>query len=134
MPAPHPEPWRLSAHAMLSAFREGRLSPRAAVDACLARTDAVQPQLNALVARRDDAARSEADASAARWRNGTPRTWSATHASRSGCNPCCRKICRSTTASPCPANACRAATCTFFCRAITTIGCGRDAIRISGAS
>jgi len=68
----HPEPWRLSAHAMLSAFREGRLSPRGAVDACLARTDAVQPQLNALVARRDDAARAEADASAARWRNGTP--------------------------------------------------------------
>lgn len=33
----------------------------------------------------------------------------ATHASRSGCNPCCRKTCRSTTASPCPANACRAA-------------------------
>ena len=72
MPAPHPEPWRLSATAMLAAYRSGQLTPRAVVDACLARRDAVQPLLNAFVAQRDEAARADADASTARWHSGSP--------------------------------------------------------------
>ena len=72
MPAPHPEPWRLSATEMLAAYRSGQLTPRAVVDACLARRDAVQPLLNAFVAQRDEAARADADASTARWHSGSP--------------------------------------------------------------
>ena len=72
MPAPHPEPWRLSATEMLAAYRSGQLTPRAVVDACLARRDAVQPLINAFVAQRDEAARADADASTARWNKGAP--------------------------------------------------------------
>jgi aspartyl-tRNA(Asn)/glutamyl-tRNA(Gln) amidotransferase subunit A len=64
--------WRLSATEMLARFRAGTLTPRAALEACLARLAQVQPVLNAFVAERHDAARAEAEASGERWRAGRP--------------------------------------------------------------
>ena len=63
-------PWRLGASELLAHYRAGTLTPRAALDSCLARLAQVQPSLNAFVALREDAARAEADASGARWRAG----------------------------------------------------------------
>jgi len=66
------EAWRLDVGGLLAGFRAGRLTPSAVLESCLGRIEQVQPRLNAFVARRDDAARAEADASGARWRAGAP--------------------------------------------------------------
>ena len=63
-------PWRLSAAKLLARYRAGRLTPRSALESCLARLKQVQPALNAFVALREEAARAEADASGERWRAG----------------------------------------------------------------
>ena len=64
--------WRLGAAQMLAGYRAGTLDPRVVVSACLARIDDTHPALNAFVALRGDAALADAEASAARWRAGTP--------------------------------------------------------------
>jgi amidase len=51
----------LDATAQAALVREGAASPRELVDAALARIDAVNPQLNAVIHRRDERARAEAD-------------------------------------------------------------------------
>jgi aspartyl-tRNA(Asn)/glutamyl-tRNA(Gln) amidotransferase subunit A len=66
------ELWRLPALELARRYRERGLSPVAVVDAMLARIDAVNPRLNAVIARRDDAVRAEAAASAARHARGQP--------------------------------------------------------------
>lgn len=68
------EPWRLSAADLSAAFAAGRLDPRAALEAVLARAEAVNPALNALVLVDAAGARAAAEASAARWREGRPRS------------------------------------------------------------
>jgi amidase len=50
----------LDATAQAALVREGAASPRELVDAALARIDAVNPELNAVIHRRDDRARAEA--------------------------------------------------------------------------
>ena len=55
------DPTALSAVELAEAIRHRRLSSREIVDAHLARIDAVNPALNAVVHRRDAAARAEAD-------------------------------------------------------------------------
>jgi len=51
----------LDATAQAALVRDGVLSPRELVDAALARIDAVNPQLNAVIHRRDERARAETD-------------------------------------------------------------------------
>jgi aspartyl-tRNA(Asn)/glutamyl-tRNA(Gln) amidotransferase subunit A len=64
--------WRLGASELLAHYRAGTLTPRQALEASLQRIAATQPVLNAFVALRADAARTEADASTQRWRAGAP--------------------------------------------------------------
>jgi amidase len=52
----------LDATAQAALVRDGAATPRELVDAALARIDAVNPELNAVIHRRDDRARAEADA------------------------------------------------------------------------
>jgi amidase len=56
------DPCAASATAIAAAIRTGALSSREAVDACLARIERVNPQLNAVVALRAEGARADADA------------------------------------------------------------------------
>jgi aspartyl-tRNA(Asn)/glutamyl-tRNA(Gln) amidotransferase subunit A len=58
--------WRLSAADMQRGFRDGRLTPLAVAQACLARLEAVNPRINAVVARRDADFLREAELSTAR--------------------------------------------------------------------
>ncbi|MFC7739615.1 amidase family protein, partial [Roseomonas sp. GCM10028921] len=63
------EPWQLDATELARLIRLGRMSSREAVASCLARMDAVNPRLNAVVRRMDDeaiAAAEAADAARAR--------------------------------------------------------------------
>jgi aspartyl-tRNA(Asn)/glutamyl-tRNA(Gln) amidotransferase subunit A len=64
--------WQLSAIELQRRFREGSLTPLAAAQACLARLEAVNPKLNAVIARRDDAFLAEAEASTRRHAVGEP--------------------------------------------------------------
>lgn len=64
--------WKLSATELQRRYRERSLAPRAVVDAVLARIDAVDGRLGAVVARRDDAVRAEADAATRRFAEGRP--------------------------------------------------------------
>jgi len=52
----------LDATGQAALVRDGVATPRELVDAALARVDAVNPQLNAVIHRRDERARAEADA------------------------------------------------------------------------
>jgi amidase len=52
----------LDATAQAALVRDGSASPRELVDAAIARMDAVNPALNAVIHRRDERARAEADA------------------------------------------------------------------------
>ncbi|GJD51413.1 Acylamidase [Methylobacterium crusticola] len=65
------ELWRLGATEMAALFAAGTASPVDALEAGLARAAAWEPVLNALT-RTNPGARAEAEASAARWRAGTP--------------------------------------------------------------
>ncbi|MGE0253739.1 MAG: amidase [Alphaproteobacteria bacterium] len=56
---------------LLRAYRAGTSDPVAALEHCLGRIAALNPRLNALVAP-DPTARAQAEASAARWRDGAP--------------------------------------------------------------
>lgn len=61
----------LSATEALAMFRSRTLSPVELLDALLARVDALDPDINAVVDRRDDEARAEARAAADRYVHGT---------------------------------------------------------------
>jgi aspartyl-tRNA(Asn)/glutamyl-tRNA(Gln) amidotransferase subunit A len=66
------ELWRLSATELQRRYRDGSLTPLAAAQACLARLEAVNPKLNAVIARRDPEFLAEAEASTARHARGAP--------------------------------------------------------------
>lgn len=63
--------WRLSASEMADGFAAGSLSPVDALDSCLARCEAINGALNAIVTFDEAGARAAAEASAARHRAGT---------------------------------------------------------------
>ncbi|GJD62655.1 amidase [Methylobacterium frigidaeris] len=65
------ELWRQPALELGRLFASGRASPVDALEAAQARAAAWEPHLNA-IARENPGARAEAEASAARWRAGTP--------------------------------------------------------------
>jgi aspartyl-tRNA(Asn)/glutamyl-tRNA(Gln) amidotransferase subunit A len=65
--------WALAATELQRRYRERSLTPSAVVEAVLARIDAVNPRLHAVVARRDDALRAEAAAATRRYAEGRPR-------------------------------------------------------------
>src|SRR5262249_61320355 len=60
--------WELSAAELTAGYGSGEFSPRDALEAVLARIDAVNPKINAIVTCDADGARRAADASATRWR------------------------------------------------------------------
>lgn len=64
--------WQLPASELQRSYREGRLAPLAVAQACLARLEAVNPRLNAVVARRDAAYLAEAQAATERHAQGRP--------------------------------------------------------------
>ena len=64
--------WRLDAAQLVQGYRSGAFTPLQALDACLARSAAWQPHLNAMVLVDADSARAAAGASGARWAAGTP--------------------------------------------------------------
>lgn len=66
------ELWRLSAVELQRHFRDHALTPLAVAQACLARLEAVNPQLNAVVARRDARFLEEAQAATERHARGQP--------------------------------------------------------------
>jgi aspartyl-tRNA(Asn)/glutamyl-tRNA(Gln) amidotransferase subunit A len=66
------ELWRLPATELARRYRDGSLTPLDAAHASLARLDAVNPRLNAVVARRDAALLADAEASTARHAKGRP--------------------------------------------------------------
>ena len=65
-------PWQLSAGELQARYRAGTLTPSEMARACLARLEAVNPRLNAVVVRRDVAFLAEAQASTQRWAQGRP--------------------------------------------------------------
>jgi aspartyl-tRNA(Asn)/glutamyl-tRNA(Gln) amidotransferase subunit A len=67
-----PELWQLPATELQRRYRDGSLTPLDVTQAVLARIDAVNAQLNAVVARRDAAVLSEAAASTRRFGQGQP--------------------------------------------------------------
>ena len=64
--------WQLSATELQRRYRERSLTPVAVAQAVLARMDAVNPRLNAVIARRDDAVLSEAAAATERFAQRAP--------------------------------------------------------------
>jgi len=80
--------WQASAAELTAGYARGDFSPREALDAVLARIEAVNPKLNAIVTFDIEGARRAADASTARWRSGTTlgdSRWRSTH--REGQHP-----------------------------------------------
>ncbi len=53
--------WQMSACGLQRRFRDGSLTPIAVAKACLERLEAVNPMLNAVIARRDQAFLDEAE-------------------------------------------------------------------------
>jgi len=66
------ELWRLSATELQRRYRERSLTPLAVAQACLARLEAVNTRINAVIARRDPAFIEEAKASTQRHAQGRP--------------------------------------------------------------
>ncbi len=64
--------WQLPATRLAAGFRDGSFTPVDVLHAVLARMDAVNPRLHAVVARRDDAVRAEAQACTQRFAQGRP--------------------------------------------------------------
>jgi aspartyl-tRNA(Asn)/glutamyl-tRNA(Gln) amidotransferase subunit A len=65
--------WELSAAALTAGYARRDFTPRDALDAVLARIDAVNPRLNAIVTFDLAGARAAAEASTQRWRDRAPR-------------------------------------------------------------
>jgi aspartyl-tRNA(Asn)/glutamyl-tRNA(Gln) amidotransferase subunit A len=61
--------WELSAAELIAGYANGQFTPRDALDAVLARVEAVNPRINAIVTLDIAGARATADASTARWRS-----------------------------------------------------------------
>ena len=57
--------WQLSACDLARRYRAGTLTPLAVAQACLARLDAVNPRINAVVARHDEPFLAQAAAATA---------------------------------------------------------------------
>jgi aspartyl-tRNA(Asn)/glutamyl-tRNA(Gln) amidotransferase subunit A len=66
------KPWRLGATELARRYRDGSLTPLEAAQSCLARLEAVNPRLNAVVARRDGPFMDEAEAATERFARGEP--------------------------------------------------------------
>ena len=66
------ELWRLSATEMAQRFRDGTLTPLAVAQDCLARLEAVNPKLNAVIARRDAQVLAQAEAATQRHARSQP--------------------------------------------------------------
>ncbi|HYF08661.1 MAG TPA: amidase [Acetobacteraceae bacterium] len=64
--------WRATAAELAALFRRGEATPTQALDAVLARIEAVNGTLNAIVTLDAPGARAAAEASGRRWRAGTP--------------------------------------------------------------
>lgn len=64
--------WQLPATELQRRYRDGSLAPLAVVQAVLARRDAVNGRINAVVAHRDEAVLAEAAAATRRFAQGTP--------------------------------------------------------------
>lgn len=64
--------WQASAVDLAAAYRSGLVTPEQVLADCWARIDAVNPQLNALIAPRRAASLADAAASTARWAQGSP--------------------------------------------------------------
>jgi aspartyl-tRNA(Asn)/glutamyl-tRNA(Gln) amidotransferase subunit A len=67
-----PPLWQATATELVAGFRDGRCTPTQALNACLERTSAVNPRLNAVVVLDTQRAAQAAAQSTARWRAGTP--------------------------------------------------------------
>ncbi len=68
------EIWQKGVAELGADFRAGRLDPVAVLDVCLERIARIDPLLNAVVTLDAPGARRDAEASAARWKDGTPRS------------------------------------------------------------
>jgi len=66
----HAACWQFDLPALAAALRSGALSARAAVEACLARTEAVNPRVGAVTSTLAEDALATADAADAAWRRG----------------------------------------------------------------
>jgi aspartyl-tRNA(Asn)/glutamyl-tRNA(Gln) amidotransferase subunit A len=66
------ELWRLSATELQRRYRERSLTPLAVAQDCLARLEAVNPRINAVIARRDEDFLADAQASTRRYAQGEP--------------------------------------------------------------
>src|SRR5450830_1784803 len=66
------ELWRLSATQLAKGYGSGAYTPVDALDACLARVEACQPALNAMVFVDHAGARTAAEESRVRWASGMP--------------------------------------------------------------
>ncbi len=66
------ELWRLPAVELARRYRDGSATPTAVAQACLARLDAVNPRINAVIARRDEDFLAEAAAATRRCEQGMP--------------------------------------------------------------
>src|SRR6185369_2426513 len=64
--------WRLPATELARRYRDGSLAPLEVAQACLARLEAVNPKINAVIARRDGPFMDEAQAATERFARGEP--------------------------------------------------------------
>jgi len=64
--------WQLTATELAAGFRKAAFTPGEALRSCLARSEVVNPRLNALIALDAEAAAHAAEQSGARWREGRP--------------------------------------------------------------
>ena len=64
--------WQLSAGALVGLYRQRMVTPLDVLDAVLTRLDAVNPRINAVIARNDTQARATAAESTRRWADGAP--------------------------------------------------------------
>src|SRR6202008_835699 len=62
--------WELTAAELVAGYASGKFTPRDALAEVLARIEAVNPKINAIVTLDPDGARKAADASTARWKSG----------------------------------------------------------------
>lgn len=67
-----PELWQFPAHRLTEGYASGAFTPVEVLASVLARCDAINPTINAVIARNDAAAQTMAEDSAARWRAGEP--------------------------------------------------------------
>lgn len=66
------ELWSLPAHALVAGYAAREFTPSEVLESVLGRCDAINPSINAVIARDDAAARRMAGASDARWAAGKP--------------------------------------------------------------